>query len=134
MAFSLWYKQIRKHMFVLRFDLTTMTVTQIERNYCKVVASKYINLLIRKTFYMFHFIYRFMSARTTRQIRQSPDPGRSDTVEIPPFIEKTQLELIYYCRLCMSTCQYMSTCLYMSTCKLTCQHFRFHVIIDTSEN
>ena len=134
MAFSLWYKQIRKYMFVLHFELTTMTVTQIERNYCKVVASKYINLLIRKTFYMFRVIYRFMSARTTRQIRQSPDPGRSDTVEIPPFIEKTQLELIYYCRLYMSTCQYMSTCLYMSTCKLTCQHCRFHIFIDTSEN
>ena len=121
-------------MFVLHFELTTMTVTQIERNYCKVVASKYINLLRRKTFYMFRFIYRFMSARTTRQIRQSPDPGRRDTVEIPPFIEKTQLELIYYCRLYMSTCQYMSTCLYMSTCKLTCQHCRFHIITDTSEN
>ena len=49
------------------------------------------HLLTRKSSYMFHFIFPLMSVRTTRQKRQSRDPGRSETVAIPPSMEKTQL-------------------------------------------
>lgn len=36
-----------------------------------------------------------MAAHTTKQRKKSTDPGHSDTTEIPPSIEKSQLEPIY---------------------------------------
>ena len=46
-AFLQLYKQIRKHIFVVRFGLTTATFTLSDSNYGKVVDSKKLNLLIR---------------------------------------------------------------------------------------
>lgn len=77
------YKWFCKHVLVRFFGLTTVTFTQTDYNYCKVVAGG-------------NLVFFFMSTCTTTRKRQSTDSRPSDTTEIPPSIEKTQLEPMYY--------------------------------------
>ena len=54
LAFLQWYRYVCKHEFLVSFDLTTVSLTQTNGNYCKVVASDIINFSKR---FILYFVF-----------------------------------------------------------------------------